>query len=94
MRRLWWLLWGWLLGIEPRRDVPRITNLRHMELLSKAAEAIGRGRSALAESQGELPEEFLLSDLQAAQAALEEVTGRRTSEDLLRHIFARFCIGK
>jgi len=26
--------------------------------------------------------------------ALEEVTGKRTSEDLLRHIFSRFCIGK
>ena len=28
------------------------------------------------------------------RAALEEVTGKRTSEDLLRHIFSRFCIGK
>jgi len=68
--------------------------VRHIELLSKAADAVGRGRAALADSEGELPEEFLLSDLQAAQAALEEVTGRRTTEDLLRHVFAKFCVGK
>jgi len=48
----------------------------------------------LAESHGELPEEFLLADLQEARGALEEVTGRRTTEDLLRHIFGRFCVGK
>ena len=27
-------------------------------------------------------------------ASLEEITGRRSTEDLLRHIFRRFCIGK
>jgi tRNA U34 5-carboxymethylaminomethyl modifying GTPase MnmE/TrmE len=41
-----------------------------------------------------VPEEFVLTDLQDARAALEEVTGKRTSEDLLRHIFGRFCVGK
>jgi tRNA modification GTPase len=83
-----------LLGTERLRDVPAVTNLRHIALLTRAAEAIGRGRTALVESGGEMPEEFLLSDLQEARAALEEVTGRRTSEDLLHRIFAGFCIGK
>ena len=41
-----------------------------------------------------MPEEFVLADLQDARAALEEITGRRAPEDLLAHIFARFCIGK
>ena len=39
-------------------------------------------------------EEFVISDLQQAQTALEEITGARSSEDLLQHIFERFCIGK
>jgi tRNA U34 5-carboxymethylaminomethyl modifying GTPase MnmE/TrmE len=39
-------------------------------------------------------EEFPLLDLQEASAALQEITGKRTSDDLLRHIFERFCIGK
>jgi tRNA modification GTPase len=30
----------------------------------------------------------------AARARLDEVVGTRTSEDLLQHIFERFCIGK
>jgi tRNA U34 5-carboxymethylaminomethyl modifying GTPase MnmE/TrmE len=41
-----------------------------------------------------LPEEFVLADLQQARAALEEVTGRRAPDDLLAHIFSRFCVGK
>jgi tRNA U34 5-carboxymethylaminomethyl modifying GTPase MnmE/TrmE len=36
----------------------------------------------------------VLADLQEARAALEEVTGKRASDDLLTHIFERFCIGK
>ena len=36
----------------------------------------------------------MLADLQEASAALQEITGRRTTDDLLAHIFERFCIGK
>ena len=39
-------------------------------------------------------EELVLTDLVAARRALEEITGRRTPEDLLAHIFGKFCIGK
>ena len=38
--------------------------------------------------------DFILADLQAARARLDEVVGARTSDDLLQHIFERFCIGK
>jgi len=41
-----------------------------------------------------VPEEFLLIDLQDARGRLDEIVGRRTSDDVLRHIFERFCIGK
>jgi tRNA U34 5-carboxymethylaminomethyl modifying GTPase MnmE/TrmE len=41
-----------------------------------------------------MPEEFVLADLQQAQAALDEVSGRRAPDDLLNHIFSRFCVGK
>ena len=82
-----------LLGGERLRDVPAVTNVRHIALLGRAGEAIRRGRTALGENAA-MPEEFLLADLQDARSALEEVTGRRTSEDLLRHIFERFCVGK
>ena len=53
-----------------------------------------RARTAALADGGALPEEFVLADLQDARAALEEITGRRAPEDVLAHIFARFCIGK
>ena len=76
---------------EPLRDSPRITNVRHVGLLERARASLDRAVTAL---QGEVPEEFPLLDLQEAAQALQEITGRRTSDDLLRHIFERFCIGK
>jgi tRNA modification GTPase len=76
---------------EPLRDQPQITNTRHIALLEGARAAIDRAATAL---EGEVPEEFPLLDLQEAAHALQEITGRRTSDDLLRHIFERFCIGK
>jgi tRNA modification GTPase len=76
---------------EPLRDHAQITNTRHSVLLERARAAIDRAASAL---EGQVPEEFPLLDLQDAAHALQETTGQRTSDDLLRHIFERFCIGK
>jgi tRNA modification GTPase len=79
---------------DVRRDRPEITNVRHALLVQRAHEALARARAAAVDDVRPMPEEFVLADLQDARAALEEVTGRRTSEDLLSHIFSRFCIGK
>ena len=76
---------------EPTRDAPPLTNLRHAELLARAAAAIDRAREAAAVGTSE---EFVLSDLHEARSRLEEVTGVRTTDDVLHAIFARFCIGK
>lgn len=75
-------------------DAPQITNIRHIALVERAREALLRARAAAAARGGSLPEEFVLADLQEARAALEEISGRRAPEELLEHIFARFCIGK
>ena len=50
--------------------------------------------ASVAETGGEIPEEFLIADLGRAERALEELTGARTPEDVLAEIFSRFCIGK
>jgi len=73
------------------RDMPAITNVRHVDLLSCARQALERARVAAAEGT---PEEFVLADLTEARRMLEEVTGARTSDDVLHEIFAKFCIGK
>src|SRR5438094_876391 len=79
------------LDVEPVRDRPALTNVRHIELVERAHVALTRAAGAARRS---MPEEFVLADLQDARAALEEISGRRASEALLEHIFARFCIGK
>jgi tRNA modification GTPase len=76
------------------RDRPDITNVRHIALVQRAHDALTRARAAALAEGGALSEEFVLADLQDARAAFEEITGRRTPEDVLAHIFERFCIGK
>jgi tRNA modification GTPase len=81
------------LDVDLQRDRPAITNVRHIALVERAHAALTRGRDAVSNDDS-LSEEFVLADLAEARAALEEVSGRRTSDDLLKHIFARFCVGK
>ena len=81
-----------LTGAAPdNRDRPAVTNVRHTALLERARASLLQAVVAL---EHEVSEEFPLLDLQDAGHALQEITGRRTSDDLLRHIFERFCIGK
>jgi tRNA modification GTPase len=80
-----------LTGGEALQEGVRVTNARHAALLEVASASVRR--AAVAAGEGH-PEEFVLAELQAARDALAEVTGGKTPEDVLRHIFERFCIGK
>jgi len=80
-----------LTASEPLRDTPAITNVRHTALLEEARAALARARTA---AEAAAPEEFIAADLQQARERLDEIVGKRTSDDVLRHIFERFCIGK
>jgi tRNA modification GTPase len=82
------------LDVEHLAERPAITNARHIMLVRQAQDSMLRARDAAAREGGALPEEFVLADLQDARAALEEISGRRTSDELLAHIFSRFCVGK
>jgi tRNA modification GTPase len=83
-----------LAGGESPRDAPQLTNMRHIALLSDADAALQRAQAAVISHEGALSEEFVLADLQAARVALEEISGKRVTEDLLAHIFSTFCVGK
>src|SRR5262249_24540968 len=48
------------LDVEPRRDRPPITNLRHLTLVERAREILAGARESLVERGGSLSEEFLL----------------------------------
>ncbi|MDA1093937.1 MAG: tRNA uridine-5-carboxymethylaminomethyl(34) synthesis GTPase MnmE [Acidobacteria bacterium] len=80
-----------LMGEEGLRDTPTVGNLRHIGLLDQAGAALEEAEAAV---ETGATEEFVLADLQRARAAFEELTGVRTPDDVVNHIFARFCIGK
>ena len=65
--------------------------MRHVALLEDARAHRSRARTA---AWPAAPEEFVTADLQQARERFDEIVGERTSEDVLRHIFERFCIGK
>ncbi len=74
-------------------EVPLVTNVRHLDLIARAEAALGGAEAALL-APSALPEEIVLVDLHEARHALEEVVGVHAADDLLEHIFSRFCIGK
>jgi tRNA modification GTPase len=64
---------------------------RHLDALRRARGSLEAATRQLEESHAG---ELVAEELRAAQAALAEITGEVTSEDLLGRIFATFCIGK
>jgi tRNA modification GTPase len=63
---------------------------RHLDALERARRALQQGLIHTHTRHSEL----LAEELRQAQAALGEITGEVTSEDLLDKIFSTFCVGK
>ncbi len=61
---------------------------RHLDALARAAAHIAAARAAVTQL------ELFAEELRLAQAALSEITGEFTADDLLGEIFGSFCIGK
>jgi tRNA modification GTPase len=68
-----------------------VTNTRHKALLDKALESIG---NAARSHEGGMPLDLVAIDLKDAADHLGQITGESVGEDVVREIFARFCIGK
>jgi tRNA modification GTPase len=73
------------------RDPPAISNTRQIGHAREALAALEVAEAALAAGA---TEEVVVAELTAAREALEAIVGRTTPDDVLRHIFERFCIGK
>ena len=80
-----------LVGETGSRETPMVANIRHIELLEQAESSLAAAAEA---AERRAAEEFVLEDLARARSVLEELTGKRTPDDVLAHIFERFCIGK
>lgn len=80
-----------LAGSEDLRDTPLVSNQRHLQCAATAREAVAR---AITAAEAGATEEIVLAELGDARQSLEWLTGRRTPDDVLAHIFSHFCIGK
>ncbi len=78
-------------GRMPLEEGTVVANLRHQEALSQALRFLGQARESV---EGGASPEFVAIDLRASLEALGIILGERASEDVLKDIFSRFCIGK
>ena len=68
-----------------------LTNARQAEAVSRALDALYAAQEAM--DSGCTPD-IVLTETEAAMAALGELTGRTVREDVTDRIFERFCVGK
>ncbi len=80
-----------IMGFQKNSEGVFMARRRHLDALTRAHEALQRGKIQLLEFKAG---ELLAEELLLAQGALNEITGKFTSNDLLGKIFSSFCIGK
>ena len=68
-----------------------ITNIRHQELINKAIEST---RMALNDLKTSMPIDIISINIKQVLEHLGEITGDNVSEDIIKSIFAKFCLGK
>jgi len=68
-----------------------ITNIRHQELINKATEST---RMALNDLNNSMPIDIISINIKEILEHLGEITGDNVSEDIIKSIFAKFCLGK
>jgi len=78
-------------GKLPCNDSVFISNLRHIQDLKKTEKFIAEARESL---DNALSIEFVAQNIKDALGYLDDVLGKRFSQDLLDKIFSEFCIGK
>ena len=81
---------AWLKKFAEISDRIALTQPRHLDA---ARRAVSHMKDALDTLQNYTPD-MAATDLQAAQAALSEITGENADEKLLDRVFSRFCVGK
>lgn len=66
-------------------------NERHVGIIQQARDQIGDALDAI---HAHMPIDLIVIDLHGAWESLGEITGKSTTETLIDHLFASFCLGK
>ena len=78
-------------GKVAQKESLLISNVRHIELLEDTLAAV-KDACAAAEAGSAL--DFIEIDVRRAYQSLGEITGEAVSDDILKEVFSRFCLGK
>jgi len=78
-------------GKVSRSESVMVSNLRHIEAIRRAQKLIAGAVDSL---DNKLSLEFPAQEIKDALGHLDDLLGKRFSEDLLDKIFSEFCIGK
>lgn len=68
-----------------------ITNIRHQELINKAIKST---RMAIEDLKAFMPIDIISINIKQILEHLGEITGNNVSEDIIKSIFSKFCLGK
>lgn len=90
---------GLLGGATVESGEPIIDSLRQKNLLERCLDAVrsfnrGLAKDGLAKDAEAMPLDVLAVEIKEAIDCLGEITGEVVSEDILREMFAKFCVGK
>ena len=80
-----------VLGLKSQNSGTMITNLRHFHHLTQTKATLEKVLEGLGHN---LSGDFLAMDIRFALQSLGAITGQITTDDLLKNIFSKFCIGK
>lgn len=69
-----------------------LTNARHLQIIKMAQKFIANAKDSL--DNNTISPEFIAQDIKDALLCIDELLGKKFSEDLLDKIFSNFCIGK
>jgi len=70
-----------------------VSKLRHIESIRKAQKLIAEAVDSV-DNNNKLSQEFIAQDIKDALVYLDNILGKKFSEELLDKIFSEFCIGK
>lgn len=68
-----------------------ITNIRHKQLIEEASSSIDEAIKAL---EANMPIDIIAINIKDVLENLAKITGENVSEDIIKEIFSKFCLGK